>query len=372
MLHAPTIVIDPGHGGTRPSGRSSPFGGVGPAGTLEKTVTLEVARRVVARLGGRAVLTRDDDRGLSLAARAELARRVGASAFVSLHADHGSPGARGAEAWVHERATAASLALAGAIHRELGQVGPAAGVYRGPLAVLAPDHHAAGTAACLIELDKVADPDGERRLRDPAALDGLARAIARGIEAPRPGYGDATQFDFWAAWCDTERAIIGAIWFRPEPAAEEARRHMENAPLHSCRAVQFFMGQNASPGGAVPLSAYGGVIRRDGFWLSGSEQLRAFEVYIPPGQPPARLRIAATVETNNVPQPFTLRFQLRGDYGETITDAVQTSTMPARAPHAGCDVYWSGLRRDAPYMLSISITDTSTPMFSGEFEASVD
>jgi hypothetical protein len=64
--------------------------------------------------------------------------------------------------------------------------------------------------------------------------------------------------------------------------------------------------------------------------------------------------------------------QLRGGYGEAITDAVQPRPMPERAPHAGCDVYWGGLRRDAAYTLSISITDPSTPMFSGEIEASVD
>jgi N-acetylmuramoyl-L-alanine amidase len=65
----PRIVIDPGHGGSRPAGTSSPFGSVGPEGTLEKDVTLRLARKVRARFGADAVLTRDADVNLSLADR---------------------------------------------------------------------------------------------------------------------------------------------------------------------------------------------------------------------------------------------------------------------------------------------------------------
>ncbi len=57
------VVIDPGHGG-------GDVGVVGPGGVQEKTLTLEVARRVNAlvesRLGMRALLTREDDRDASL------------------------------------------------------------------------------------------------------------------------------------------------------------------------------------------------------------------------------------------------------------------------------------------------------------------
>ncbi len=76
------VVIDPGHGG-------SENGVVGPGNVQEKTLTLEVARRVKAlvesRLGVRALLTREDDRDVSLDQRASLANGARADLFVSLH-----------------------------------------------------------------------------------------------------------------------------------------------------------------------------------------------------------------------------------------------------------------------------------------------
>ena len=54
------IVLDPGHGGAEPAGKSTPFGVRGPGGTLEKDLTLAIARQVATRLGSQAVLTRTD------------------------------------------------------------------------------------------------------------------------------------------------------------------------------------------------------------------------------------------------------------------------------------------------------------------------
>lgn len=77
-----TIVIDPGHGGRD-------VGATGPNGLTEKTVTLDVARRLKARLerrdGLRVLLTRDEDRKRSLRDRVRLANAVNADLFVSLH-----------------------------------------------------------------------------------------------------------------------------------------------------------------------------------------------------------------------------------------------------------------------------------------------
>jgi N-acetylmuramoyl-L-alanine amidase len=74
-------VIDPGHGGDDI--------GVKGGSTIEKTVTLEVARRVKtlieARLGLRVVLTREEDRAVPLDERASLANNNKADLFVSLH-----------------------------------------------------------------------------------------------------------------------------------------------------------------------------------------------------------------------------------------------------------------------------------------------
>ncbi len=77
-----TIVIDPGHGGDDAGAR-------GAQGTLEKTVTLAVARRlkgaIEARLGTRVLLTRDGDQTVGLDQRAAVANNNKADLFISLH-----------------------------------------------------------------------------------------------------------------------------------------------------------------------------------------------------------------------------------------------------------------------------------------------
>ena len=79
----PLVVIDPGHGGRDP-------GAVG-AGIRESDVTLALAialRDELVRQGGvRVALTREDDRSLALAERPDIARRMDADLFVSIHAD---------------------------------------------------------------------------------------------------------------------------------------------------------------------------------------------------------------------------------------------------------------------------------------------
>jgi N-acetylmuramoyl-L-alanine amidase len=52
------VIIDAGHGGKLRAGNSSAFGARGAGGTLEKDITLDIARHVVERLGGLAALTR--------------------------------------------------------------------------------------------------------------------------------------------------------------------------------------------------------------------------------------------------------------------------------------------------------------------------
>ena len=82
------VALDPGHGGEDP-------GAIGPGGTREKDVVLQVALKLRDRInnstvGGspmRAFLTRDADFFVPLNVRVEKARRVGADLFVSIHAD---------------------------------------------------------------------------------------------------------------------------------------------------------------------------------------------------------------------------------------------------------------------------------------------
>jgi N-acetylmuramoyl-L-alanine amidase len=79
-----TVVVDAGHGGEETGAR-------GPQGTLEKTVTLGVARRLKAaleaRLGIRVLLTRDADATVGLDERAAVANNNKADLFISLHAN---------------------------------------------------------------------------------------------------------------------------------------------------------------------------------------------------------------------------------------------------------------------------------------------
>ncbi|MDP3906073.1 N-acetylmuramoyl-L-alanine amidase [Novosphingobium sp.] len=90
----PLVVIDAGHGGRDP--------GAGAGAVKEKQLTLAMAialRDELLRGGGvRVALTRDDDRFLVLSDRYNIARRLGADLFISIHADstETGTGARGA------------------------------------------------------------------------------------------------------------------------------------------------------------------------------------------------------------------------------------------------------------------------------------
>ena len=76
------VAIDAGHGG-------DDEGTVGPSTTLEKDVTLSVARRlrdaIVQRLGLRVILTRARDESVGLDQRAAIANNNKADLFISLH-----------------------------------------------------------------------------------------------------------------------------------------------------------------------------------------------------------------------------------------------------------------------------------------------
>ena len=78
------IAIDAGHGGRDP-------GSVGPRKTREKDVALQISRELAGRInaepGMKAVLIRDRDIYIDLRERAAIARRHKADLFVSVHAD---------------------------------------------------------------------------------------------------------------------------------------------------------------------------------------------------------------------------------------------------------------------------------------------
>ncbi len=77
------VVLDPGHGGSN-LGAPARFH----RGRFEKYYTLLVSRQAAAHLraaGVKVVLTREDDRDMSLKARVGLANKLGADLFVSVH-----------------------------------------------------------------------------------------------------------------------------------------------------------------------------------------------------------------------------------------------------------------------------------------------
>jgi len=79
-----TIIIDPGHGGKDP-------GAIGPWGTKEKDVVLEIAHKLAKELHKnlkiRVILTRYHDIFLPLAERTAIANRERADLFISIHAN---------------------------------------------------------------------------------------------------------------------------------------------------------------------------------------------------------------------------------------------------------------------------------------------
>lgn len=87
------VVIDPGHGG-------HDTGTIGPGGLEEKTVVLDVARRlkklIEGKMGCQVIMTRSTDTFIPLEERTAIANESGADLFISIHAnasrDHSARG----------------------------------------------------------------------------------------------------------------------------------------------------------------------------------------------------------------------------------------------------------------------------------------
>jgi N-acetylmuramoyl-L-alanine amidase len=97
-LKIKTIAIDAGHGGHDP-------GAIGRSGLKEKTITLDIAKRLAAlvkeRLGCTVVMTRDKDVFIPLEQRPFIAKSKGADLFVSIHVNaNRKRKARGIETYI--------------------------------------------------------------------------------------------------------------------------------------------------------------------------------------------------------------------------------------------------------------------------------
>ena len=215
------IALDPGHGGEDP-------GAIGPGGTREKDVVLQIAHRLRDRINQqpnmRAYLTRDADFFVPLHIRVQKARKVQADLFISIHADAfftarpqgasvfalSDKGASSSAArWMADKENSAdlvggvnvkakdaqvqkalldmsttaqindSLKLGTAMLGEIGSVGKLhkAKVEQAGFAVLkAPD-----IPSVLVETAFISNPDEEARLRSDAYQIQLADALMRGI-----------------------------------------------------------------------------------------------------------------------------------------------------------------------------------------------
>ena len=226
------IAIDPGHGGEDP-------GASGPGGLREKTVVLQIARRLESQLaaipGFKPVLVRTGDYYVSLKNRRDRARASQADLFVSIHADAFiQKSANGASVYALSNSGTTSDAakyladsensadLIGGVElseidpnlaltltdmsmdgnldtsRQLGalileQIGGVARLHKkkveaaGFAVLRSPD-----VPSLLIETGFISNPGEAARLATPAYQDKLARAIRRGIQSwfarqPPPG-----------------------------------------------------------------------------------------------------------------------------------------------------------------------------------------
>ncbi|MGV2496688.1 N-acetylmuramoyl-L-alanine amidase family protein [Pelagerythrobacter aerophilus] len=100
----PLVVIDPGHGGKDP--------GASVEGYREKDIALGLALALRDRLvrdgGIRVALTREDDSFLVLGERPEIARRMNADLFLSIHADSAAKASEASGASIYTLSAQAS------------------------------------------------------------------------------------------------------------------------------------------------------------------------------------------------------------------------------------------------------------------------
>ena len=188
-LSGKKIVLDPGHGG-------NDAGAIGPTGVMEKTVTLNVARELRKLLeaeGAQVIMTREGDTTVSakgakasdieeLGARCEVANRVGADIFISIHADSFTrPEARGTTGYYYSKSTSGrGQKLADCIRRNLvEQLGtPSRGTQ--PCNFYVVKH--TDMPATLIELGFISNKEEEQLLNSKEGVQKAAQGILDGIE----------------------------------------------------------------------------------------------------------------------------------------------------------------------------------------------
>ncbi len=140
--------------------------------------------RLLKERGYAVTMTRDSDVFIDLDARAEVANRLRADAFVSIHSDSSTnAAARGFSVYVRRGASQRSRVLAQTVEKSLGAGSIAdRGVHEADYRVLVES----ACPAILVELGFVSNRAEAALLRDPATQRRLAACIASGIATALP------------------------------------------------------------------------------------------------------------------------------------------------------------------------------------------
>ncbi|MBF2068296.1 N-acetylmuramoyl-L-alanine amidase [Fischerella thermalis] len=168
------VLIDPGHGGRDP-------GAVGIGGAREKDIILPISKKIAEVLqknGVQVVLTRSSDYFVTLPARVQMAERVNADVFVSIHANSagaGRPDVSGLETYYYDT----GLSLARIVHRSILQSVNVRdrGVRKARFYVL----RKSSMPSILVETGYMTGREDMAKLKSASYRNQMAEAIARGI-----------------------------------------------------------------------------------------------------------------------------------------------------------------------------------------------
>jgi N-acetylmuramoyl-L-alanine amidase len=166
------VMIDPGHGG-------SDVGAVGVGGLREKDVVMPISQQVAQILeqnGVSAVMTRTDDRTVELEPRVQMANRLGATLFVSIHANAASrAGATGIETFYYQSGYSLAGYIQNSILANFNMTNR--GVKQARFYVL----RNTSMPSALVEVGFLTNSYDASVLADPAQRSRMAQAIAQGI-----------------------------------------------------------------------------------------------------------------------------------------------------------------------------------------------
>ncbi|MGF1933585.1 MAG: N-acetylmuramoyl-L-alanine amidase [Nostoc sp. ChiQUE02] len=171
------IVLDPGHGG-KESGAS------GPTGYLEKDVNLVISKLLrdeLVKRGATVVMTREDDKEVSLVERQAIISQEEPAIALSIHHnslpdDGDAEKTKGFAAfWYQPQAHSLAIFLQTYVVKKLGK--PSYGVFWDNLALTRP----AVAPSVLLELGFMSNPDEFEQVVNPVEQKKMANAIAQGI-----------------------------------------------------------------------------------------------------------------------------------------------------------------------------------------------